>query len=313
MMSVWTRYEFDLTRSQLIRAISMAALAIGLQALIGHTQYLYRGRHGLGTFDEAGAVSATVLGTAALLLGFDLALADRLVPASTPLVGGTVALVLMLGRRYHSRRSHERRLRPDRQVATPVLLFGAGSAGHDLTRAILRDPTSTYVPVGLLDDDPDKRHLRVHGVALLGSRQTYRPRSRRPAPPPSSSPWPAPMPTLIREVQRISLEAGAAFKVVPSVGELLDNRARLADVRDVQISDLLGRRQRVADLAPIAGYLAGKRVLVTRGGRLDRLRTVPADPAVPPGRADHAGPGRVGAARGAAVVAGPGPARLGPN
>jgi FlaA1/EpsC-like NDP-sugar epimerase len=266
MVWVWTRYEFDLTRAQLIRALSVAALAVGLQALIGHTQYLYRGRHGLGTFDEAGAVSATVLGTGALLLGFDLALADRLVPASAPLVGGTLALVLMLGRRYYSRRNHERRLRPNRRVAAPVLLFGAGSAGHDLTRAILRDPNSTYVPVGLLDDDPDKRHLRVHGVALMGGRHDIPAAVAKTGATTVIFSVANANADLIREVQRLSVDAGATFKIVPSVGELLGGRASLADVRDVQISDLLGRRQIETDLAPIAGYLTGKRVLVTGAG-----------------------------------------------
>jgi FlaA1/EpsC-like NDP-sugar epimerase len=265
-VAAWTRYEFDLTRERLASAITLALVAISLQAFIGHTQYLYRGRHGFGTFDEVGAVTATVVGSAALLLAFDMALPDRLVPASSPIVGGTIALVLMLGRRYLSRLGRERRLRPNRQVASPVLLFGAGAAGHDLTRAMLRDPKSAYVPVGLLDDDPDKCHLRVHGVPVLGGRHNI----------------PAALAKtdartvifsvanangeLIRAVQRISVGAGAAFKVVPSVGELLDGRACLADVRDVQVSDLLGRHQIETDLAPIAGYLTGKRVLVTGAG-----------------------------------------------
>jgi FlaA1/EpsC-like NDP-sugar epimerase len=71
---------------------------------------------------------------------------------------------------------------------------------------------------------------------------------------------------LIREVQRISVESGTSFKTVPSVAELLDGRAAVGDVRDVNVCDLLGRRQIAVDLAPIAGYLAGKKVLVTGAG-----------------------------------------------
>jgi FlaA1/EpsC-like NDP-sugar epimerase len=266
IVAVWTRYEFDLTKAALTGAVTMALLAVGLQAVIGHTQYLYRGRHGFGTFDEIGAVSATVAGTAALLLALDLALAERLVPASSPLVGGTLALVLMFSRRYLSRLNRERRLRPDRQIASPVLLFGAGTAGHDLTRAILRDPRSIYVPVGILDDDPDKRNLRVHGVPLLGRRHDIPAALARTGASTVIFSVANANAELIRDVQRISVTGGAAFKVVPSVGELLDGRASVADVRDVQISDLLGRHQIETDLAPIAGYLTGRRVLVTGAG-----------------------------------------------
>jgi FlaA1/EpsC-like NDP-sugar epimerase len=71
---------------------------------------------------------------------------------------------------------------------------------------------------------------------------------------------------LVRAVRRLALRAGAAFKVVPSVSELLDGRVSLADIRDAQISDLLGRHQIDTDLDAIAGYLTGKRVLVIGAG-----------------------------------------------
>ena len=35
---------------------------------------------------------------------------------------------------------------------------------------MLTDPASPYLPVGLLDDDPGKRHLRISGVRVLGTR-----------------------------------------------------------------------------------------------------------------------------------------------
>jgi FlaA1/EpsC-like NDP-sugar epimerase len=77
------------------------------------------------------------------------------------------------------------------------------------------------------------------------------------------------------------LESGADFKVVPSVAELFNGTLSAADVRDAKISDLLGRHQVETDLEKIAGYLEGKRVLVTGAGgsigselcrQLDRFR-----------------------------------------
>jgi FlaA1/EpsC-like NDP-sugar epimerase len=71
---------------------------------------------------------------------------------------------------------------------------------------------------------------------------------------------------LVRDIRDRALAAGVQFKVVPSVPELMDHPVGVRDIRDVQIADLLGRHQIDTDLDAIAGYLTGKRVLVTGAG-----------------------------------------------
>jgi len=107
-LAVGVRFDFAVTDRIMLGALTAALVAISLHAVIGHTQYLYRGRHAFGSFDEVRAVSATVLGTSALVLGLDLAAPHRLVPASAPVLGGLLALVLMLGGRYAYRLVRER-------------------------------------------------------------------------------------------------------------------------------------------------------------------------------------------------------------
>jgi FlaA1/EpsC-like NDP-sugar epimerase len=264
--AVLTRYEFDLADGQLAGIVIIVLSAMILHAGIGHLQFLYRGRYRYASFEEVRAVTTTVLATAAGLLAFDLALAQRPIPASAPVVGGMLALVLMLAVRYLRRLQREHNQRPDPRSATPVLLFGAGSAGHTLLRSMLCDPNGRYLPVGVIDDDPQKRHLHTYGVPVLGARHDI------PAAVASTGAATVVFSVananaqLVREVRGITLRAGAAFKVVPSVSELIDNRVSVTDVRDVQISDLLGRHQIDTDLESIAGYLTGKRVLVTGAG-----------------------------------------------
>jgi FlaA1/EpsC-like NDP-sugar epimerase len=265
-VAVWARYEGALCEENLIGIVRAALMAGCLQAIAGRALHLYRGRYGFGSFDEVRAVSITVFLASAALLILDLTAPVRPVPASAPIVGGALALVIMLGGRYLHRLRREYDWRPDTRLATPVLLFGAGAAAHDLVRALRRDRESRYNPVGVLDDDPAKRHLWVNGVPVLGGREEIPAaiaRTRATTVIFSVSNADA---GLIREVRQRSLAAGASFKVVPSLAELLDVRVAAGDVRDVSVGDLLGRRQITVDLDPIAGYLAGKRVLVTGAG-----------------------------------------------
>ena len=264
--AVLTRYEFALSVPQLAATAVFVLLAVLLQAWIGHLVFLYRGRYRFASFEEVRAVSSTVLMTAATLLILDLAATNRPIPASGPVAGGVFALVLMLAVRYVRRMQRERTLRRDPQSGTPVLLFGAGAAGHTLVRSMLHDPRGRYLPVGLIDDDPAKRHLQAHRVPVLGNRHDIPEALAATGATTVVFSVANAEADLVREVRGISLAAGAAFKVVPSVSELLDSRVRVSDVRDVQISDLLGRHQVDTDVDSIAGYLTGKRVLVTGAG-----------------------------------------------
>ncbi|GGL13000.1 dTDP-glucose 4,6-dehydratase [Mangrovihabitans endophyticus] len=264
--AIVARFDLDMRAAPLSATAVAVLAAVIMHTVIGHQQFLYRGRYGFGTFEEVRAVFTTVLAVVLVLFAVDLAMVDRPVPLSSALVGGPVALVFMFGARYLRRLQHERRLRPDAAQATPVLLFGAGSAGQGLVRSMLRDRDSAYVPVGFLDDNPAKRRLRIDGVPVLGNRGDIAAAIGHTGARTLIFAAANVDASVIREIRRTTLEAGASFKVVPPVGELLDRTVRAADVRDVKVSDLLGRHQIDTDLDAIAGYLKGKRVLVTGAG-----------------------------------------------
>src|SRR5690606_11303053 len=57
--------------------------------------------------------------------------------------------------------------RSDRSPA--VLVYGAGDLGELAVRQLLRDRAAGGRPVGLLDEDPAKRGLEIHGTPVLGS------------------------------------------------------------------------------------------------------------------------------------------------
>lgn len=100
----------------------------------------------------------------------------RIIALSVPIGAGTLAILATVAGRVVWRMLHESTMRP--VEAEPVLVFGAGNAGTQLTIQMLNDPGSPYRPVGLLDDDPTKRHLRISGVRVLGNRTALAQASR---------------------------------------------------------------------------------------------------------------------------------------
>ncbi|WP_327006768.1 polysaccharide biosynthesis protein [Dactylosporangium sp. NBC_01737] len=245
-------------------------LATALHTAIAWPVHLYRRRYGRGTLPELRALALTVAGTGALL--WALAGVQNLPDERVAVVGTMTALLAMVTGRAAGRLRRERRLRvsPASGAAVPVLVFGAGAAGHRLLRSMAHDPHCRYRPVGIVDDDPAKRNLRVEGVAVLGGRSSLIAAIERTGSRVVIFAIRAGDGALLRDVRTMTTAAGRVLKVLPSINESLEAGAGgpvgVAEVRDVRLSDLLGRRQIDTDLAAIGDYLTGRRVLVTGAG-----------------------------------------------
>lgn len=264
--AAWTRYEFELTTTRVTYVLGAGLVAAALHETVATLHRRSAGRHPLGSLPEVRALAGTVACTAAIVFLAVLVMAERPIPASTPPVGAAVALLFMLAARVVYRHRHDRALRPTIRSAKPVLLFGLGSAGEALLRAMLSDPRGGYLPVGLLDDDPDKQHLRIQGVRVLGGRHDIAAAVNQSGASTVIFSVANADAQLIREVRAATLQAGAAFKMLPPVRDLVDHRISVADVRDVEINDLLGRRHVAATLAGGDTGLSGRRILVTGAG-----------------------------------------------
>src|SRR5262249_42737824 len=207
----------------------------------------------------------------------------RLVPLAAPIGGGIIALVLTGAIRYTIRVWYERARRPTADDAARVIVFGAGEGGHQVVTAMLRDPTSPFIPVALLDDDAMQQRLTIMGVPVVGTRADMQRAAREHRASMLLIAIPRADRDLVAELTDCVRDAKLTVKVLPSNRELLDGTVRLADIRDLTLSDLLGRREIETELDSIAGYLTGKRVLVTGAGGSSRARGVRRrHPAAPP-------------------------------
>ncbi|MCA1843767.1 MAG: polysaccharide biosynthesis protein, partial [Actinobacteria bacterium] len=264
--AVLLRYDFDPGRIDWPAFAVSAAAAIVVQAFVGLATGLYLGRWRLGSFDEVSALVRTVAWVSSLLFLVELRLSHRFVPLSTVVGGGIIAFVLMGAARYLIRSYDEEHRRPTGPNVHRILVFGAGDAGAQIVASLLRDSSSPYLPVALLDDDPVKRHLRIMGVPVMGDRTRMAEAADEHQADTLLVALPSATANLIRELSDLAYDCGLDIKVLPGVGELVGGHVAVGDIRTPTAEDLLGRQPVDIDVASIAQYLRGKRVLVTGAG-----------------------------------------------
>ncbi|MCA1696065.1 MAG: polysaccharide biosynthesis protein, partial [Actinobacteria bacterium] len=260
------RYDFRVSAADFGGLAVLVPAAVVLQILAGLGFGLYTGRSRYGSFDEVVSVLKASVSTSALLYGVNILASPRLAPASVPIVGGLAALVLMAGNRYCWRLALERRHRPSGDGCDRILVFGAGDGAAQVIPAMLRDRESSYLPVCMLDDDPAKRNLRIMGVRVMGDRSQLASAAAATGAGTLLIAIPSADADLVTELSEVACAAGLAVKVLPPVRELFGGTVDVSDIRELTVADLLGRREIDTDVSAIAGYLTGKRVLVTGAG-----------------------------------------------
>ncbi|XVV10339.1 polysaccharide biosynthesis protein [Actinoplanes sp. CA-131856] len=265
LIATLLRHDGDLAEVDLTGLAVLSAVAAVVLAVAGSWSGLYTGRWQYGCFEEIAAVAKTLAVTTPVLFVLDTLL-GRLVPRSAIIGAGLIALVLAAGVRYAVRLLRDQRLRPSPEHGVRVVVMGAGEGGAQAVRSMLRSPSSPYVPVALLDDDPAKRTLQIMGVPVAGPRRALAEVVRRYGAHCVLIAIPSARAELIRELTDAAAPMNVDVKVVPPVVELFGRTVSVDDIRPVTHADLLGRREIGIDLAAVAGYLAGRRVLVTGAG-----------------------------------------------
>ncbi len=265
LLAALLRHEFDLPAGTLGEFLVFALLSAGLLVLIATLRGLYAGRWSFGSFEELSALVEAVVAVTITMLVIDVLL-GRMVPMSVPLIASTLVLSLSAGVRYVWRVFYDRRLRPDSDDAERVVVIGAGEGGLQIVTAMLRNPSGRYLPVAFVDDDPLKRNLRVRGVPVRGERADLVKVAAEVRATVVLLAIPSADSVLIREIEAVATAAELRFLVLPSSSELYGAQVGMSDIRPVTPADLLGRHEVDTDVDSIAGYLTGKRVLVTGAG-----------------------------------------------
>ena len=237
------------------------------QLLFGILTGLYRNRRRYGSFDEVALLLRVTVLAGAIGALLDRPFAPR-TPISAMLVGTLFAVIAMMGVRYVWRSVAAVRRRPEPDSAVRLLIFGAGDRGCGIVDELLDAKGTPYLPVGLIDDDPTKRRFKVRGVPVLGSlpevsviAKEHRATALLVA---VTDVSPKLMHKLLEQAELC--EPPLKVKVLAPLSSLFGEKLQTSDIKDLSEEDLLGRRKIDTDLSGIAGYITGKRVLVTGAG-----------------------------------------------
>ena len=253
-----------IVKDSLIRVLPTVSL---VQAVIGYIVGIYRRRWRYGSFDEVkGLIMSALITTIILWVIRFFDTSEDAFPRSAIVAGGILGLFFTAASRYSWRLIREQLRRPSAQNSTKLLIYGAGEGGIQIVNTMLRNPSSQYLPVGFLDDNPKTHRLRISGVPVLGGRNEIAKVAQRTGASTLLIAIPSADSTVVNEIVEIARDSKLNVKILPVVQSLDDRQVDAADIRDLTDEDLLGRRRVKINLDEISHYLVNRRVLVTGAG-----------------------------------------------
>ncbi len=147
-----------------------------------------------------------------------------------------------------------------------LLVVGAGDAAEALIREISRTRVERYRVVGLVDDDPTRRYLQIHGAPVLGRTGEIAQICKKHKIDEIFIAIPSATRKQLSRVVELCSGTKLKFKSLPSLQDLIDGRVTVSQIRPVDIHDLLGREAVELDDEALARFLHHRRVLITGAG-----------------------------------------------
>jgi FlaA1/EpsC-like NDP-sugar epimerase len=147
--------------------------------------------------------------------------------------------------------------------AMPVIIYGAGAAGALLCSTLLA--RRIFRPVALVDDNPALHGARLFGLSVCAADRMLDLRRKH-----GTSLVLLAIPSATRRRRRDIIDRlttmGLRVQTVPDIGEIVSGRARIEEVRDIDVHDLLGRDPVPPNRALLGACIRGKSILVTGAG-----------------------------------------------
>ena len=183
-------------------------------------------------------------------------------PRSSPIIFWFVSIMLIGGVRIGVR-AYFYGLRNNYHTREPIAIYGAGDSGAQLAISLLNGVD--YMPVAFIDDNRALRKNIIHGIRIYDSAhidrlvETFGIKQIFLA-----------VPSATIEQRSIILNRLASLpilvKTIPTFEDLISGSARVGEVEEVEIGDLLGRETVPPDQELLDASIKSKAVMVTGAG-----------------------------------------------
>lgn len=147
-----------------------------------------------------------------------------------------------------------------------VMIIGAGRAGQTLIKEMLSSSKMNAQVCCIIDDNPNKKGRVLEGIPIVGNRYDIVDAVKKYEINRIIYAIPATTGKNRKDILNICKDTGCRMQTVPGVYQLVNGEVSVSKLRDVEITDLLGRAQVKVNNDEILAAIKGKTVLVTGGG-----------------------------------------------
>lgn len=255
------KFDGDIPRVSMI-FFGQVVIAIMLAYIVGNYFFgIYRTAWQYAGFADVVNLGAAVGLVSIVLIGINALLSPRHIPLTVTAMSPALIFLSMGVAKLWPRLRTQTPLMGWGGATQRVLIAGAGRTGQMLAREFLQHQEWGYKPLGFIDDDPKKRGMRIHGLAVLGGRSEIPALVRDRAIDVVALAIPSASGATTREYVGICQESNVAVRTVPGLPEMVTPGGP-ARLREITVEDLLGRDESQIDLAACAAMVRDKAVLI---------------------------------------------------
>jgi FlaA1/EpsC-like NDP-sugar epimerase len=251
----WGGFVFEFTYREVMAVLLTVVISAFIFVRIGLYRAVvrYMGQQAILTVVKGVTWSSIVLAILLFLFRSEI-------PRSSPLIYWAVAMFFIGGSRLLVRTGYQNLYR---WSGKKVAIYGAGASGRQLLQSLFQ--SGEFAPMVFLDDNPGLQGTVINGIPVYAPRELSRlimsmdiacvllaiptvDRIRRRK--------------IIENLEKLPIHV----KTVPSFSVLVSGLARVDDIMDIDVEDLLGREPVPPQPELLKKCIAGKVVLVTGAG-----------------------------------------------
>ena len=194
---------------------------------------------------------------------------DLNMPRSYQVGGFAISFMATCARRFANRTIRiflQSRQGRKNDMGEVIMVIGAGEAGRLLVRELNSSDKVNAKVACIIDDNPNKRGHFLEGVPIVGGRYEIAHAAKKYGVTRIILAIPTIRKKDRREILDFCQKTTCKLQIIPGMYQLLDGSITPGKMRDVDVTDLLGREEVHVNTDEILSYIRDKVILVTGGG-----------------------------------------------